>query len=192
MPTLYIIAVPNGVGKTTFADFYLPEEAKQLEFVNADLIARGISPYDPNGGALEAGRYALSRIKHLIAQRQGFTWETTMSGISAAVWLKDAKAKGYIIKCYFLWVRDAEVTLARIRQRVLDGGHNIEPDVVRRRFFKTITNFFVTYRHLMDTWKFYANNDLAPRLIAVQKGGRVVARDQSFLTSVLAEIGVEL
>src|ERR1051325_7437026 len=116
MPTLYIIGGPNGVGKTTFADRYLPDEAKQVEFVNADLIARGLSPYDPDSVSIEAGRIALRRIRELIAQRGGFAWETTMSGKSAVGWLKDARAAGYRIKAYFLWVQDPETTIGRIRQ----------------------------------------------------------------------------
>src|SRR5580698_8165973 len=99
MPTLYVIAGPNGVGKTTFADRYLPQTIKQLEFVNADLIARGLSPYDPESAAMEAGRFALERIRHLIQTRQSFTWDTTMSGRTAAIWLKSAKESGYRIKC---------------------------------------------------------------------------------------------
>src|SRR5438128_5759284 len=110
MPTLYIIAGPNGVGKTTFADRYLPQEARQLEFVNADLIARGLSPYDPEAVSIEAGKIALKRIRELLRQRVGLTWETTMSGRTAVGWLRDARESGYILKTYFLWVRKPEIT----------------------------------------------------------------------------------
>src|SRR5947208_2700007 len=121
MPTLYIIAGPNGVGKTTFADRYLPNEAKQLEFVNADLIARGLSPYDPESVSIEAGRIALKRIRELVEHRIGFTWETTMSGKTALSWLRQARDNGYSLKTYFLWVRDPGTTIRRIRQRVSEG-----------------------------------------------------------------------
>src|SRR6266478_6408258 len=121
MPTLYVIAGPNGVGKTTFADEYLPEEAKQLEFVNADLIARGLSPYDPEAVAIEAGKIALKRIRELIEQKVGFTWETTMSGKTAVCWLRQARESGYFLKTYFLWVRNVETTIERIRERVTEG-----------------------------------------------------------------------
>lgn len=178
MPTLYIIAGPNGVGKTTFADSYLPDEAKQLEFVNADLIARGLSPYDPDSVGFEAGKIALKRIRELIARGSGFTWETTMSGRSAVVWLRQARAAGYRLKAYFLWVGDPEVTLRRIRQRVAEGGHNIAEEVSLRRFFKTLRNFLMIYRPLMDSWKLYDNDRPGPRLIAVEKAGRLVIRDQ--------------
>src|SRR5437762_727463 len=169
MPTLYIIAGPNGVGKTTFANRYLPDEARQLEFVNADLIARGLSPYNPEASAVQAGKIALRRIRELIAHKVSFTWETTMSGKTAVSWLRDARASGYVLKTYFLWARDVEVTIDRIRQRVTEGGHNIDAEVSRRRFFKTIQNFFSIYRPIMDSWKLLENDAGGPRLLAVQK-----------------------
>src|SRR5580658_6848030 len=118
MPTIYILAGPNGVGKTTYANRYLPDFIRELEFVNADLIARGIAPYAPEGAAMEAGRIALERIRHLIGSGTSFTWETTMSGRTAVRWLQSAKDTGYTINCYFLWVRKVDTTLERIRQRV--------------------------------------------------------------------------
>lgn len=189
MPTLYI---PNGVGKTTFADRYLPDEAKQLEFVNADLIARGLSPYDPDSVAIEAGKIALRRIRELIAHRIGFTWETTMSGRTAVGWLREAKTAGFVLKAYFLWVRDPEITIARIRQRVIEGGHNIEEAISRRRCYKTIQNFFKVYCHLMDTWKLYENDLNGPRLLAVSKAGRRALRDRVRFESALREAEIEL
>ena len=192
MPTLFIIAGPNGVGKTTFADRYLPDEAKQLEFVNADLIARGLSPYDPESAAMEAGRIALKRIRELIASRTGFTWETTMSGRTAVVWLRQAREAGYILKTYFLWVRNPETTIRRIRQRVVEGGHAITEEVSRRRFFKTIQNFFTIYRPLMTSWKLYENELLGPRLLALEKYGRLVVRDLAQFAQMQREAGIQL
>jgi len=192
MPTLFIIAGPNGVGKTTFADRYLPDEAKQLEFVNADLIARGLSPYDPEAAAMEAGRIALTRIRELIASRTGFTWETTMSGKTAVVWLREARESGYVLKAYFLWVRNSETTILRIRQRVVEGGHAISEDVSWRRFFKTIQNFFTIYRPLMTSWKLYENELLGPRLLAVEKYGRLVVRDPAQFAQMQRETGIQL
>lgn len=192
MPTLYIIAGPNGVGKTTFADKYLPDEAKQLEFVNADLIARGLSPYDPDAVSIEAGKIALRRIRELINQRIGFTWETTMSGRTAVGWLREAREAGYILKCYFLWVRDPEVVIRRIRQRVGEGGHNIAEDVSRRRFLKTIQNFFTLYRQVVNSWKLFENDEPGPRLVAVEKLGRLVIRDPKRLARIQREAEFEL
>jgi predicted ABC-type ATPase len=192
MPTLYIIAGPNGVGKTTFADSYLPDEAKQVEFVNADLIARGLSPYGPDLVAFDAGKIALRRIRELIVRRTGFTWETTMSGRSAVAWLREARAAGYFLKAYFLWVGDPEVTLRRVRQRVAEGGHNIAEDVSRRRFFKTLQNFLTIYRPLIDSWKLYDNDLPAPRLLAVGKAGRLVVRDQRQWSEILEAAKIDL
>jgi predicted ABC-type ATPase len=192
VPTLHIIAGPNGVGKTTFADRFLPQTIRQLEFVNADLIARGLSPYDPDSVAMEAGRVALERIRRLINDRQSFTWESTMSGRTAVGWLQAAKKFGYRIKCYFLWVREVETTLRRIRQRVQEGGHNIDLKISQRRFFKTIQNFFSIYRPLCDTWKLIANDGEAPRLVAVEKEGRLVTRDRKAAAEILREAGVVL
>ena len=122
MPTIYVIAGPNGVGKTTFADEHLPNTIKELEFVNADLIARGLSPYAPETASIEAGRIALLRIRNLIAAGHSFTWETTMSGRSAAVWLSAARKKGYVIKGYFLWVADVCKTwVGLIKAKVLSA-----------------------------------------------------------------------
>src|SRR5205809_139544 len=192
MPTLYVIAGPNGVGKTTFADEYLPDEVKQLEFINADLIARGLSPYDPEAVAIEAGKIALKRIKELIAQKVSFTWETTMSGRTAVGWLRRARESGYTIKAYFLWVRHPETTITRIRQRVTEGGHNIAEEVSRRRFFKTIQNFFTIYRPVMHSWKLIENNLQRPRLLAVEKLGRLVVRDASRLARIQTEAQIEI
>ena len=192
MPTLFIIAGPNGVGKTTFADRYLPDEAKQLEFVNADLIARGLSPYDPESAAMEAGRIALKRIRELIASRTGFTWETTMSGRTAVVWLRQAREAGYILKTYFLWVRNPETTIRRIRQRVVEGGHAITEEVSRRRFFKTIQNFFTIYRLVMTSWKLFQNELPGPRLLAVEKHGRLVVRDPEQLAKIQQEAEIQI
>jgi predicted ABC-type ATPase len=192
MPTLYIIAGPNGVGKTTFADRYLPDEAKQLEFVNADLIARGLSPYDPDSVAIEAGKILLRRVRELIAHHTGFTWETTMSGRTAVSWLRQAREAGFALKAYFLWVRNPETTIRRIRQRVAEGGHSISEDVSRRRFYKTIQNFFAVYRPLMTSWKLLQNELPGPRLLAVEKQGRLAVRDPLLFAQIQREAGVQV
>ncbi len=192
MPTIYVIAGPNGVGKTTFADMYLPNFIRELEFVNANLIAKGLSPYDPDSVAMEAGRVAIERIRQLISGWRSFTWETTMSGRSAAVWLRKAKSQGYTIKCYFLWVRDVVTTIHRIQHRVVQGGHNIEPEVSRRRFHKTLQNFFQIYRPVFDSWRMFENDGASPRLIALEKAGRLAIRDAKQFEKLAAEAGMEI
>ncbi len=192
MPTLYIIAGPNGVGKTTFADRYLPEEAKQLEFVNVDLIARGLAPYDPDSVAMEAGRLALKRVRQLVKHRVGFAWETTMSGKSAVGWLRSARESGYELKAYFLWLCDPETAIRRIRQRVTEGGHDIPEEVSHRRFLKTIRNFFAVYRPIMTSWKLIQNDAPAPRLLALEKHGRLVVRDPRLIAQVQQEAEITI
>jgi predicted ABC-type ATPase len=120
---------------------------------------------------MEAGKLALRRIRELIDQRKGFTWETTMSRKTGALWLRRAVEVGYHRKAYFLWVRDPEILIRRIRQRVVEGGHNIAEAITRRRFLKTIQNFFTIYRPLLDGWKLYENDLLVPRLLAEREVG---------------------
>jgi len=192
MPTIYVIAGPNGVGKTTFANEHLPNTIRELEFVNADLIARGLSPYAPEAASIEAGRIALQRIRNLIGAGHSFTWETTLSGRTAVGWLRSAKQSGYSLKGYFLWVADVEMTLRRIRKRVVEGGHAIEPEVSRRRFLKTIQNFFTIYRPLFDSWRLFENDEASPRLLALEKGGRMVVRDPQRFDRIMAEAEIVL
>ena len=115
-----------------------------------------------------------------------------MSGRTAVGWLREARDAGYLIKTYFLWVRDPETTIRRIRQRVVEGGHNITEDVSRRRFFKTIHNFFALYRPLMSSWKLLENEESGPRLLAVEKQGRLVVRDPARLARIEHEAEFEL
>jgi predicted ABC-type ATPase len=134
----------------------------------------------------------LERIRHLVAARQSFTWETTMSGRTAIRWLKDAKAAGYRVKGYFLWVREVEMTLLRIRRRVAEGGHNIESEVARRRFYKTLQNFLEFYRPVFDSWRLFENDGPAPRLLAVDKNGRLALRDPKRFERVITQAGIDL
>ncbi len=115
-----------------------------------------------------------------------------MSGKTAINWLREAREGGYILKAYFLWVRDPEIVIARVRQRVVEGGHDIQEDVSRRRFFKTIQNFFALYRPLLHTWKLIENNLQRPRLLALEKYGRLVVRDTARLAQIQQEAEFEL
>jgi predicted ABC-type ATPase len=115
-----------------------------------------------------------------------------MSGRTAVSWLRQARDAGYVLKTYFLWVRNPETTILRIRQRVIEGGHAISEDVSRRRFFKTIQNFFTIYRPVMNSWKLYENELLGPRLLAVEKYGRLVVRDRLQFAQVQREAEIQL
>jgi predicted ABC-type ATPase len=192
MPTLYLIAGPNGAGKTTFASRFLPEESGDLEFVNVDLIARGLSPFAPEAAAGAAGRIALTRVAGLIKERKTFAWETTLSGRTTKGWVEKARAAGYFIKLMFIWIQSLEASIDRIRRRVREGGHDVAVPDVRRRFLKTFRNFFNDFCPLADAWKLFDNSKDSLRLIAVQKNGRTVVRDHSLWSAVLSQAGVVL
>lgn len=190
MPTLYLIAGPNGAGKTTFASRFLPEESGELEFVNVDLIARGLSPFAPDAAAGAAGRIALTRVGRLIKERKTFAWETTLSGRTTRSWVLKAKAAGYFIKLVFIWIQSLEESIDRIRRRVREGGHDVPVRDVRRRFLKTLANFFNDFCPLADAWKLFDNSDEALRLVAVRKNGRSVFRDRALFTAICKQAGV--
>jgi len=192
MPTLYLIAGPNGAGKTTFASRFLPEESGELEFVNVDLIARGLSPFAPEAAGGAAGRIALTRVGRLIQERKTFAWETTLSGRTTKSWVQKAKTAGYFIKLVFIWIQSLEESIARIRRRVREGGHPVPVQDVRRRFLKTLRNFFNDFCPLADAWKLFDNSKDSPRLVAVQKNGRTVVRDRSLWSAVVSQAGVVL
>jgi predicted ABC-type ATPase len=172
-PTLYVIAGPNGAGKTTFARHYLPRYAECEEFINMDLIANGLSPFSPERAAVEAGRIMLQRLEELAKQRKPFAIETTLAGKRYAEIFKRLKRLGYGIDLYYLWLPRVSLALHRITERVRSGGHDVpEPDV-RRRFKRSLSNFFRLYRPLVDRWVLFDNSGAPPRLIAHEAEGRV-------------------
>ena len=171
-PNLYIIAGPNGAGKTTFARKFLPDYVKCLEFINADLIAGGLSPFVPERAAIQAGRIMMEQIRSLSAQRRDFGFETTLSGKTHANLFKELKRKGYRIHLFFLWVGNADLAIERIADRVRRGGHSIPENVVRRRFAKGLTNFGNLYRPILDSWFIFDNSKATPKLVAFEKSGK--------------------
>jgi predicted ABC-type ATPase len=145
-PNLYIIAGPNGAGKTTFARKFLPQYAECLEFVNADLIAGGLSPFAPERAAILGGRLMLEQIHSLAERGLDFGFETTLSGKTYVKLLRDMKKRGYLIHILFLWIINVELALERIQLRVRNGGHHIPETIVRRRFSRSLSNFFRFYQ----------------------------------------------
>ena len=163
---LYIIAGPNGVGKTTFATKFLPKYANCPNFINADLIAKGMSPFSPELAALRAGRLVLSEIRFFARRRVSFAFETTLSGRSYLRLIPRLKKQGYRVHIFFLWVKSVDVALSRIKDRVLKGGHDVPEAIVRRRFSRSIQNFLTEYRTLTDSWYLFDNSGGIPDLIA--------------------------
>jgi predicted ABC-type ATPase len=157
MPTLYIIAGPNGAGKTTAAYSLLPEIFKAFEFVNADEIARGVSPLNPEGAAFQAGRIMLSRLEELMGKQTSFAFETTLSGLSYLDLIKRAKKNNYYVILFFVYLSGIELAKQRVLSRVRKGGHNIPPDVIERRYIKGLRNFSL-YAEEVDSWYIYDNS----------------------------------
>lgn len=177
MPNLFIVAGPNGAGKTTYVRDFLPQEMRCREFVNADLIAAGLSPFAPDEAAFEAGRIMLRRLRDLATAREDFSFETTLSGKAYAPLLQTWRAAGYRIRLDFLWIPDLGITRQRVRQRVTKGGHNI-PDVVQlRRFNLGIRNLAELYRPLVDEWRLYDNTGSHPHLVAQERDGVLTLAD---------------
>ncbi|HAZ07379.1 MAG TPA: Zeta toxin family protein [Elusimicrobia bacterium] len=170
-PELFVIAGPNGAGKTTFAREFLPKYAKCQEFVNADLIAGGLSPFSPGAAAIEAGRIMLHRIEELSAQRHTFAFETTLSGRSYLSLFKKLRAGGYRIHLIFLWLPQVELAIQRVKERIHRGGHSVPEQDIRRRFDRGIKNLLTEYHVLVDTWGLFDNSGSQPRPIAKAKEG---------------------
>lgn len=181
---VYIIAGPNGAGKTTFAKKFLPDYAKCPNFVNADLIAQGLSPFLPRLAAMKAGRLVLGQIHGLAEKNLDFAFETTLAGKSYISFLKKLKKKGYSIHLFFLWIPNAELALARIKERVADGGHDVPAADVRRRFHRGIYNLFKSYKSLVDTWMLFNNSAATPSLIAEERGGKLSVIDKDLFDKI--------
>lgn len=164
-PKVLIIAGPNGAGKTTFARSFLPEEARCRRFINADLIAAGLSPFAPEAAALRAGRVMLEEIAACTRRRESFAFETTLSGRGYAAQIPAWRAAGYHVTLYFLALPDPETAINRVAYRVSQGGHSIPEAVIRRRFTMGLRNFEAVYKSLASAWWKYENSGPEPVLI---------------------------
>ncbi len=162
---IIIIAGPNGAGKTTFAGEFLPNEAGCPVFVNADLIAAGLAPFRPEHVAFKAGRLMLTEIHDHSRKGESFAFETTLSGSAYARIIPEWQEMGYRIKLFFLHLHSPELAIARVRQRVKAGGHNVPEHVIRRRFKAGLHNLDTLYKPLVDEWAVYDNSGKTPELI---------------------------
>lgn len=165
-PKLHIIAGPNGAGKTTFAREFLPLYADCREFVNADLLALGISPFDPESAAIKAGRLMLDRIRELSGKKITFGFETTLSGRTYINLIKELGQQGYSVKIYFLWLQSVDAAVARVAERVSHGGHNIPEQTIRRRYKAGLQNFFSSYLQIIHEWVILDSSEGNFRLVA--------------------------
>lgn len=171
---IIVIAGPNGSGKSTTAPSLLKGALGVTEFVNADVIAEGLSAFQPEGAAFHAGRVMLERIHYLAKERMDFAFETTLASRTYAPWITELKQEGYIFHLVFLWLPSEEFAIARVAERVRLGGHNVPEEIIRRRYNKGISNFFRLYKPLADTWSFYDNSVAgSPGLLA--SGGKEIS-----------------
>jgi predicted ABC-type ATPase len=164
--SVYVIAGPNGAGKTTFAREFLPEFVKCREFVNADLIASGLSPFAPESQSLRAGRLVPTRIRELAAAGTDFGFETTLSGRTYVTILNRLRDQRYRIHLFYLWLLDPDVAVSRVVNRVRQGGRDIPEAIIRRRYSAGLRNFGAVYAQLADDWWIYNAWVLPPSLVA--------------------------
>jgi len=152
-----VLAGPNGAGKTTAARTLLAERLQVMNFVNADVIAQGLSGFDPESMAMEAGRIMLQRLHGLGRQRASFAFESTLAGRSYARWLRSIRRFGYAFDLVYFWLASADLAVARVAERVRQGGHGIPESTIRIRYRRSLHNFFQLYRPLASTWIVYDN-----------------------------------
>ncbi len=160
-----IIAGPNGAGKTTFAREFLPAEAGVPIFANADLIAAGLSPFDPGAAAIRAGRVMVAEIDRHAAAGRSFAFETTLAGHTYLRRIGEWRKSGYVVELIFLSLPSPNDAIERVATRVQQGGHNVARDVIERRFMAGMRNFLEFYQPRVDFWQFYDNSGRSPRLL---------------------------
>ena len=190
-PAVYVIAGPNGAGKTTFATSFLPGFVNCREFVNADLIAAGLSPFDPDSQAVAAGRLMLLRIDELVCARQSFGFETTLAGRIHARRLTSMKSEaGYRVVLFFLWLETDALAISRVAFRVREGGHHIPPETVKRRFRLGLRNFGSLYRNLADDWYIIDGSKATPSIVGRGSSAGIEILDSERLDDICSISGV--
>ena len=182
--TLYIISGCNGAGKTSASVTILPDILKCKEFVNADAIAKGISPFNPESVAVEAGRLMLQRIDFLLNGDESFAIETTLATRSYSNLVRRAHQNGFSVQLLYFWLPSPEYAAERVAQRVREGGHNIPRDVIFRRYYAGIKNLFDIYMPIVDSWMII-DNSVNPRVtIAKMNRGETIVYDENIFNSI--------
>ncbi len=165
-PTIYVIAGCNGAGKTTFAREFLPREVKCLRFLNADEIARGLSPLAPSAASVAAARLLLAEFRTSVRRAESFAVESTLSGRTYVRLLRQARATGFRIELHYLWLANSAQAVARVRERVRKGGHAVPAADIRRRFQRSLSHLLADYLPLADAWVVWDNSQPAARVLA--------------------------
>ncbi|MEY4918138.1 MAG: hypothetical protein RL616_2051 [Verrucomicrobiota bacterium] len=166
-PTIYVIAGCNGAGKTTFAKEFLPTEVKCLRFLNADEIARGLSPFNPSASAVQAARLLLTQVEASLRRRETFALESTLSGKTYIRLFRRARELGYEIELHYLWLAKSSQAVDRVRRRVSMGGHHVPAGDVRRRFKRSLEHLLNDYLPLAARWAFWDGWVLPPKRLAI-------------------------
>ncbi len=192
MKNVYIIAGPNGSGKTTFARTFLPEYAQCDRFINADLIAQGLSPFSPSQVAIKSGKLVLEQIKEYSRQGVDFGFETTMSGVTYLKYFKMLQELGYKIHIFFLWIPSEQLAIARVKDRVSKGGHPVPVEDIKRRFERSMERFFKSYRPLAEKWILFNNAGVKPKIIARKHNAHMDVIDYDLFGQITKKVGVEL
>jgi predicted ABC-type ATPase len=174
MPNLYIISGCNGAGKTTASYAMFPEILDCKEFINADEIAKGLSPFQPEKVSIEAGRLMLVRMNEMLHLQEDFAIETTLATKSYANFIRRAQAAGYFVTLIYFWLDSPELAIRRVEQRVRFGGHNVPEDVVRRRYYAGMRNLFSMFIPISDYWILIDNSVDPFRMIAEGEKTHVV------------------
>ncbi len=169
VPRIYILAGPNGAGKTTFAREFLLREGDCPAFINADLIAEGVSPFAPARAAVRAGRIMLELIKDAVRKQESFAFETTLADRTYAKFIRDWRAAGYTVRNHYLSLPSADFAVARVAERVRQGGHDIPEAVIRRRFAAGTRNFEGIYKQIVNSWTLYDSAPTVP--VVLDHGG---------------------
>ena len=188
-PKLYVIAGPNGSGKTTFAEKFLPNYADCFEFINADMIAKGLSPFLPSKVAIKAGKILLDQIADCSRKKVNFAFETTLSGKAYIKLFRKMKQHGYELHMFFLWLPTVKLALARVADRVRKGGHDILEQDVRRRFARGLKNLFNAYSSLFDTWSVFDNSTGSPEQIFRVERGEITVHNKTKYGKVSKQAG---
>lgn len=168
--TIVLIGGPNGAGKSTIAETVIGEYLGIAEFVNADVIARGLSGFDPDRAALQAGRVMLTRLRELAMARANFAFESTLASRSFAPWLKELVSSGYEVNLVYVWLGSGRLATSRVKARVRRGGHAVPEETVLRRYGRSVSNFFILYLPIATRWRVYDNS--TERLHVVAYGSK--------------------
>ena len=188
MPRMYIISGCNGSGKTTASYTLLPELLDCSEFVNSDEFAKSLAPFHPETAYITASRYMLKKLRYLFTRREDFCIETTLATRSLLKTVRMAQDQGYFVTVVYLWLRDPEIAIKRVAARVEAGGHDVAPDVIRRRYYTGLEYFFNLYAPVCDKWMLVDNSETDFRIIAEGSAKGTTVRDLPLYQQITQQI----